>query len=1166
MARSPGRRGYDDYPRDRRDDRYRRSCRSLSRDRRNDDRRRDRGYNEPRRDPRDERDYGGRSHRGYRERERSREHRTREPRRSPSVRADDGPRGQCRPRDNNDVSDDRGSSKRIRHRSRSTSRRPQVRTPNRSRTPPRRRTPVPGPQHTPEQKPPPDPAKLARLAAWKEGVLAKKAEQDKAISPAVASPGASGPSTAAGSPGRAKTEETPASPPRAPYDPKVIANRTKAAMARAKAEKTPLGMDAPIPAASNGVTNGAHITKPPVTASNVPLGDAKITAFGLNKAAGDRPSDKSSTVKNSAALDEDEDIQRQFRKLDDVPQDSIASDPALAHGQEDQDEIQEDLRSDEEEAEAARAAAQRRAEAQTVQQDVAMGDDTEQETNEVAPDDMDVDEDVDPLDAFMNGLEQPDEPDLPPALIPKRKGRQTHLFDEDDGPDLDAVGEDPEDLLKNPKRKKKDFATVDHTKVEYEPIRKNFYSVSVEIAEMDETEVEKLRVELDNITVRGKEPPKPITKWSQCGFGAQILDVVREQKFESPTAIQCQALPVLMSGRDTIGIAKTGSGKTLAFILPMFRHIKDQRPVANLEGPIGLIMAPTRELAVQIHRECKPYLKALNLRAVCAYGGAPIKDQIAELKRGAEVVVCTPGRLIDLLQANAGRVTNLRRVSYVVMDEADRMFDMGFEPQITRILGNIRPDRQTVTFSATFPKKMEGLAKKALADPVEILVGGRSVVAAEITQVIEVVPEEDKFRRTLALLGDLHENDEDARSLIFVERQETADNIFKHLGKKGYPSVSVHGGREQIDRDQAIIDFKAGHVPIMVATSVAARGLDVKQLKLVINYDCPNHGEDYVHRVGRTGRAGNTGTAVTFVTPEQDRFAPFLVRALDDSKQEVPVALKEMAETHKQKVKSGEATKVGSGFGGKGIERLDAARAAERAHEKSMYKTGDEPDDEDEKKVKDKKESEVDKLVAKAAGGGVKGREDTAAAAAPAAAQNTASAAPTMDRKLVEHLSNALKVQKAEPPAPTKTNKAIANDPMARAAAAAAGINSRLGKQGTTRPGAPIDNRGPDAGAYHATLEINDFPQKARWAVTNRTNVAKILDATGTSITSKGNFYKEGDPILENVPKLYLLVEGDTEIAVATAMRELSRHLTEGTLAAQEAEARGGGGGRYRVV
>ena len=194
--------------------------------------------------------------------------------------------------------------------------------------------------------------------------------------------------------------------------------------------------------------------------------------------------------------------------------------------------------------------------------------------------------------------------------------------------------------------------------------------------------------------------PKPVQKWSQCGLNIQSLEVIKKLGYERPTAIQMQALPAIMSGRDVIGVAKTGSGKTMAFMLPMFRHIRDQRPLEGSDGPIGLIMTPTRELATQIHKEAKPFLKAMNLRAVCAYGGAPIKDQIADLKRGAEIIVCTPGRMIDLLAANSGRVTNLRRVTYVVLDEADRMFDMGFEPQVMKIFANIRPNRQTIMFSA----------------------------------------------------------------------------------------------------------------------------------------------------------------------------------------------------------------------------------------------------------------------------------------------------------------------------------------------------------------------------------------------------------------------------------------------------------------------------------
>jgi ATP-dependent RNA helicase DDX46/PRP5 len=283
-------------------------------------------------------------------------------------------------------------------------------------------------------------------------------------------------------------------------------------------------------------------------------------------------------------------------------------------------------------------------------------------------------------------------------------------------------------------------------------------------------------------------------------------------------------------------------------------------------------------------------------QAVCAYGGSPIKDQIAEMKKGAEIIVCTPGRMIDLLTANSGRVTNLKRVTYLVLDEADRMFDMGFEPQVMKIVNNIRPDRQTVLFSATFPKQMDSLARKILRNkPLEITVGGRSVVAAEIEQIVEVRSEDSKFNRLLEILGQMYNEDPECRTLIFVDRQEAADNLLRELLRRGYLCMSLHGGKEQVDRDQTIADFKSGVVPVVIATSVAARGLDVKQLKLVINYDCPNHMEDYVHRAGRTGRAGNKGTCVTFITPEQERYSVDIYRAVSASAATVPKELEALA-------------------------------------------------------------------------------------------------------------------------------------------------------------------------------------------------------------------------------------------------------------------------------
>lgn len=283
-------------------------------------------------------------------------------------------------------------------------------------------------------------------------------------------------------------------------------------------------------------------------------------------------------------------------------------------------------------------------------------------------------------------------------------------------------------------KSKSEMVFTDHEKVYYRPFRKNFYFEVPELSCLTQQEVEEYREELEGIKVRGKNCPKPVRTWGQCGISTIVLECLKKNNFDKPTPIQAQAIPIVMSGRDMIGIAKTGSGKTLAFLLPMFRHILDQPPLEVDDGPIAIVMTPTRELAVQIAKECRKFTKYLNLNVVCVYGGSSISEQIAELKRGCEIIVCTPGRMIDMLAANNGRVTNLRRITYVVLDEADRMFDMGFEPQVNKILDNIRPDRQTVMFSATFPKKMEDLARKALIKPIEVTVGGRSVVCKEVEQ------------------------------------------------------------------------------------------------------------------------------------------------------------------------------------------------------------------------------------------------------------------------------------------------------------------------------------------------------------------------------------------------------------------------------------------------
>ena len=769
----------------------------------------------------------------------------------------------------------------------------------------------------------------------------------------------------------------------------------------------------------------------------------------------------------------------------------------------------------------------------------------------------------DPLDLFMAQLAaEPKKKSRPIVAEPmpdeprkQKKQRMTaEAFFSDDDDDMRTGGTaltDPFAVTK--KAKKKDIPTVDHSKIKYEPFKKEFYIEPTELKAMTQQEAKELRFELDKIEVHGKEPiPRPVSNFAQCGLGIASLDVISKLGFNKPTAIQAQAIPVIMSGRDAIGIAKTGSGKTIAFLLPMFRHIKDQKPLGFMEGPVGLVVAPTRELATQIHKECKPWLKALNLRAMCAYGGAPISDQIAELKRGAEIIVCTPGRMIDLLAANGGRVTNLKRVTYCVLDEADRMFDMGFEPQINKILSNVRPDRQTVLFSATFPSKMDALSRKALTRPVQIIVGGTAKVAPEITQIVEVKKADSKFRRLLQMLGEVL-SDTEALCLIFVERQETAEDLMALIMRHKWPCQSIHGGKDQYDRDTTIEDFKKGIFPVLVATSVAARGLDVKQLKLVVNYDCPNHMEDYVHRAGRTGRAGQTGIALTFITPEQGAFAGSIIKALKNSEVEIPEDLKKLAEDHATAVKDGKEKKAGGGFGGRGIGHLEEKRNKDKQVMRRVAGIEEEGAATEEGKEKEEPDKAM-KMVQQLSG-------YKSADAQKNGTSNDGKFGNTYYAELDKGNVKAVRTEQE----PSQKDKE--QDKMAKVLAAANQLNSRLRKDNEVRGMPPVDNKGPDAGKFHTNFQINDLPQKARWAVTNRTNVAKVLEQHGVSITTKGHYYPNGEEPKEgDKPKLYILIEGDTDVAVSSAHNELIDLAAEGIRADQNAEARAPASGRYNVL
>ncbi|KAK4192697.1 P-loop containing nucleoside triphosphate hydrolase protein [Podospora australis] len=939
------------------------------------------------------------------------------------------------------------------------------------------------------------------------------------------------------------------------FDPKIIARNSKAGRSHSPARLGDVKLGGEVSLGAPGASAPTTKKETALKAGGLLPTNRTVSTFGFQKST----DTQKSASKRKLDMDDEEIIKRKLVKLPDFALENADTTPYV--GDDAEDDAEHDLdhlmaHSEEGLAEAHRILQERREE-QIQKEEQVMDVDTEVPAAEAKDEstppgaDMDVDE-VDPLDAFMAGLEQT-------APVPKANGMKSgqptnghkkafepEAYFSDDNYGFEADKADPSSILAMAsKKKKKDIPTIDYSKIELNKIRKNFWVEPHELSQMTEEEAAELRLELDGIKVSGKNIPKPVQKWSQCGLTRPILDTIESLGYEKPTPIQMQALPVIMSGRDVIGVAKTGSGKTMAFALPMLRHIKDQDPVRGDDGPIALIMTPTRELCTQIHADLQPFLKVLKLRAIAAYGGNAIKDQIAELKRGAEIIVATPGRMIDLLAANSGRVTNLKRATYFVLDEADRMFDMGFEPQVMKIFNNVRPDRQTILFSATMPRIIDALTKKVLHDPVEITVGGRSVVAPEITQIVEIIEENKKFVRLLELLGELYADDDDVRALIFVERQEKADDLLRELLRRGYGCMSIHGGKDQEDRNSTISDFKKGVCPILIATSVAARGLDVKQLKLVINYDVPNHLEDYVHRAGRTGRAGNTGTAVTFITEEQENCAPGVAKALEQSGQPIPERLNEMRKAWKEKVKAGKA-KDASGFGGKGLERLDKEREAARLRERKTHKAEGEEDDVKEDDAEDDAKKEKAKTAVDAAVSAIVSRD----ASKPDA--EVKASTPT-DGVVIKGSAAA------------STGKG--GGALDKAASAISEINARLARAGQLRPGQPIDNKGPDAGAFHATLEINDFPQKARWAVTNRTNVAKILEATGTSITTKGTYYPAGkEPAPGGEAKLYILIEGDTEVVVGNALSELTRLLKEGTIAAADAESRAPASGRYTIT
>uniref|UniRef100_A0A673J9C0 RNA helicase n=1 Tax=Sinocyclocheilus rhinocerous TaxID=307959 RepID=A0A673J9C0_9TELE len=408
--------------------------------------------------------------------------------------------------------------------------------------------------------------------------------------------------------------------------------------------------------------------------------------------------------------------------------------------------------------------------------------------------------------------------------------------------------------------------------------------------------------------------PNPVCTFEEAfAHYPGIMENIVRVGFKKPTPIQSQAWPIVLKGTDLIGIAQTGTGKTLSYLLPGFIHM-DEQP---RDGPGMLVLTPTRELALQIEAECNKY-SYKGFKSVCIYGGGDRKAQIKVVTSGVDIVIATPGRLNDL-QMN--ELINLRSITYLVLDEADRMLDMGFEPQIMKIILDIRPDRQTLMTSATWPTGVRRLAKSYLKDPMMVYVGTLDLAAVNtVQQTVLFVQEEEKKAYVFDFIDRMEPQD---KVLIFVGKKVKADDLSSDLCLQGVAVQSLHGDREQCDREEALQDFRDGRVRILVATDLASRGLDVHDITHVFNYDFPRNVEEYVHRVGRTGRAGRSGASITLVTREDWRVASELITILERSGQDVPEELVLMAERYEkhQREKAMFAPRGRGGGGGRGSFR-----------------------------------------------------------------------------------------------------------------------------------------------------------------------------------------------------------------------------------------------------
>ena len=443
----------------------------------------------------------------------------------------------------------------------------------------------------------------------------------------------------------------------------------------------------------------------------------------------------------------------------------------------------------------------------------------------------------------------------------------------------------------------------------------------------------------DDIPVEasGNNVPNPVLQFTNPPLDDHLLSNIKLASYKTPTPVQKYSIPIVMGGRDLMACAQTGSGKTGGFLFPILSQAYIHGPSTNAPPPAGgmgyrsrkalptsLILAPTRELVSQIYDEARKFAYRSWVRPCVVYGGADIGTQLRSMERGCDLLVATPGRLVDLIER--GRIS-LANIKYLVLDEADRMLDMGFEPQIRRIVETEDmpgvQDRQTLMFSATFPRDIQMLARDFLKDYVFLSVGRVGSTSENITQSVEYV--EDMDKRSV-LLDILHTHGA-GLTLIFVETKRMADSLSDFLINQNFPATSIHGDRTQRERERALEMFRNGRCPILVATAVAARGLDIPNVTHVVNYDLPTDIDDYVHRIGRTGRAGNTGKSTAFFNRGNRGIVRDLLDLLKEAHQEVPSFLENVA-------------REGSGFSGGGRGGRSGGRGRGGAATRDFRKTG----------------------------------------------------------------------------------------------------------------------------------------------------------------------------------------------------------------------------------